>query len=100
MFKVGCSFKPLEKLRWFKEFTAGVDVYWYFKDEPAGGIFDAQASQMDRDVGSEIDLTLSWPILSDLSATVEFGHFAPGKAYPATRNDPTQYAALSVTMTF
>lgn len=100
MFKVGIAIKPLEKIRFFKEVTASVDFYRFQKDEPQGGIFDTDATRNDRDVGTEIDATLSWPILSDMTLSVEYGHFKPGDAYPASTNDSTRYFSIGVTATF
>lgn len=100
MIKGGASFKPLEKIDFFKELTLAFDFYRYFKDESKGGIFDTQASESDRDVGFEIDLTLSWQILSDLGMAIEYGHFEPGDAYPAATNNNTDYFSLHLTTTF
>jgi hypothetical protein len=94
------AFKPLESIRPFKELTCGIDVYRFLKEEARGGVFDAQASHTDHDVGYEIDFTLSWPILSDLSLAIEFGHFEPGDAYPPATSNTTQYFSVGLTTTF
>lgn len=100
MLKAGMAFKPLERLPRFKDLSVSVDVYRYFKDEPAGAIFDFEASQRDRDVGYEVDLTLAWQILSDVSLAIEYGRFEPGAAYPSGTNDETTYFSAGVTTTF
>ncbi|MBI4341952.1 MAG: alginate export family protein, partial [Candidatus Omnitrophica bacterium] len=100
MLKLGMALKPLEWVRWFRDLTCSVDFYRYMKEEPAGGIFDAEASETDRDVGYEVDLTLSWQVLSDLGLTIEYGRFQPGDAYPRATNDASQYFSVSVTTTF
>lgn len=100
MLKGGISLKPLEKFSFLKELTCSLDVYRFYKEESKGGIFDTQASESNRDVGVEVDLTLSWQMLSDLSLTIEYGHFEPGDAYPASTNDETQYFSVGVTTTF
>lgn len=100
MVKGGISLKPLEKFSFLKELTCSLDVYRFSKEESQGGIFDVQASQSNRDIGVEIDLTLSWQILSDLNLAIEYGHFEPGDAYPASTNDETQYFSVGVTTTF
>lgn len=100
MFKVGAALKPLEAIPLFKELTVSADVYWYLKDEPEGGIFDLEAAQNDRHVGYELDLTLAWAILSDLSLAIEYGHFEPGDAYPAATNRRAEYFSVGVTTTF
>ena len=100
MIKVGAAIKPLERFSRFKDLTTSVDVYRYYKDESKGGIFDPQASGDDDDVGFEIDLTLSWPIVSDLSLDIEYGHFQPGDAYPVATDDPSEYFSVALTSTF
>jgi len=100
MLKIGMAIKPLERMELFKELTTSVDFYRYYKDESKGGIFDLQASRPDRDVGSEVDLTLSWPVLSDLTLTVEYGHFEPGDAYPLSSDDDSDYFSAGITTTF
>lgn len=102
MYKMGVALKPMEKVRRLnlKGLSVGLDLYRYEKDEPKGGIFDSQASNEDREVGHELDLTLSWPILSDLALAVEYGHFWPGSAYPDPTNDSAEYFSVGVTNTF
>lgn len=100
MFKIGAALKPLESVALFRELTVSADAYWYLKDEPGGGISDLEATQRDRNLGYELDLTLSWAILSDLSLTVEYGHFEPGDAYPDATNRHADYISVGVTTTF
>lgn len=100
MLKLGMALKPLERIRRFKDLTCSVDVYRFMKEEPAGGISDLDATDADRDLGWEVDLTLSWQILSDLGLTIEYGRFKPGDAYPRGTNDTTEYFSVSVTSTF
>lgn len=100
MIKGGASLKPLERIDFFKELTLAFDYYRYFKDESKGGIFDAQANESDRDIGFEVDFTLSWQILSDLGVAIEYGHFEPGDAYPASTNNNADYFSFHVTTTF
>jgi len=102
MIKGGIALKPLEKVSFWnlKELSVSIDYYQYFKDEPAGGIFDTDATQNDRDIGYEIDLTVNWQPLSDLSLALEYGYFEPGDAYPSTTNDAAEYFSVSATTTF
>ena len=65
-----------------------------------GGIFDLDVTEDDDNVGFEFDLTLSWPILSDMTVDVEYGHFEPGDAYPATGEDDAEYLSVAITTTF
>jgi len=100
MLKAGMALKPMEGIPLFKELRVSADYYYFFKDEPKGGIFDLQASEADRDVGSEIDLTLSWAILSDMTLAIEYGHFEPNDAYPLATNNNIDYFSVGVTTTF
>lgn len=100
MLKAGASLKPLGWLRWCKDFTTRADVYWYWKEEARGGIFDLDATETARYVGYELDFAISWPILSDMSLGIEYGLFEPGSTYPASTNDETRYLSVSVTTTF
>ncbi len=102
MVKIGAAFQPLERVSWLnlKELSISLDYYYFRKDEAAGGIFDFDATEADRDIGHEIDLTLAWRILSDLSISVEYGRFRPGEAYASSANDTSEYLAAGATMTF
>ncbi|MBI3323782.1 MAG: alginate export family protein, partial [Candidatus Omnitrophica bacterium] len=102
MLKAGLALKPLDRSRrWnLRELTTTVDLYRYYKDEPEGAVFDPQASEADDDVGTEVDLTLSWPMLSDCTLDIEYGHFIPSAAYPPATSNHTQYFAVSLTTTF
>ncbi len=54
----------------------------------------------DDDLGSEIDLNITWQILSDLSCSLEYGYFKPGNAFPDTANDSEYYLSFGVSITF
>jgi hypothetical protein len=98
--KTGLTFRPLESNPFFKHLVTSLDYYRYYKDVSTGGIYDPKASQDSADVGSEIDLTLNWQILSDLAFSLEYGHFMPGKAYPVSSNDSEDYLSLSTSISF
>lgn len=102
MVKVGLALNPLEEVAFLnaKELTTAIDYYRFYKEDAHGGVFDTQASLGERDLGFEVDVTLSWPILSDVSLGVEYGFFKPGDAYPAATNDSTTYLSVRVTSTF
>lgn len=99
-YKLGALLKPLEKHHFFRNLSLGIDYYRYYKDKKAGGIYDTDATLNSYDVGREIDLTISWPILSDLSCAFQYGYFAPGKAYPDSADDPENYLSMGMTITF
>lgn len=99
-YKAGVLLKPLEKYHFFRNLSIGIDYYQYYKDKRSGGIYDTEATLDDKDIGSEIDLNLSWQILSDISWSLEYGHFKPGDAYPDSTHDPEEYFSISMTYTF
>jgi len=100
LYKIGISFKPMENSPLFKNLSLGIDYYRYYKDKSTGGIYDPDATESDDDIGSELDLTLSWQILSDISCWVQYGHFYPGDAYSITANDSEDYFSISMAFTF
>lgn len=99
-YKAGVLLKPLENIALCRNLSLGLDYYQYFKDKSNGGIYDADATMNKTDVGKEIDVRLSWQLLSDLSCALEYGYFMPGDAYPDSNNDTQEYFSLSTTLTF
>jgi len=100
IYRLGGILKPLEKFRFFKDLTIAVDYFWYFKDKSEGGISDTEATANSRDIGSEVDITLSWQIFSDLQWSLSYGHFMPGDAFVDSANDADNYFSNSLTLTF
>ena len=98
--KAAVLFKPLEKYKLFKNFSLGIDYYRYFKDEKDGGIYDTEAINSDTDIGDEVDLTIFWQILSDLTLELQYGYFMPGDAYPDAFDDSEQYYSASMTLSY
>jgi hypothetical protein len=76
------------------------DYYRYYKDASRGGIYDPKASQNNDDIGSEVDVTINWQILSDLAFSLQYGHFMPGKAYPSFSDSNEDYLSLSTSISF
>lgn len=99
-YKISLSGKPWETLEAYQNLTLGVDYYQFFKSRKEGGISDADATESDNRIGSEIDCNLNWKILSDLSCTLEYGYFMPSAAYPAASDDAERYFSLDVRLTF
>ena len=99
-YRLGLSLKPLENNPVFKRLTLGADYYRYYKHKSSGGIYDTEATEDNKDVGSELDLNLGWHILSDLTCYLQYGHFRPGKAYPDATNDSEDYFSASMIFTF
>lgn len=100
IYRVGGILKPMEKFRFFKDLTLGVDYFWYFKDKSEGGISDTEATANSHDIGSEVDVTVSWQFLSDLRWSLSYGYFMPGDAFAGSANDVDTYFSNSLTLTF
>ena len=100
IYKAGVLLNPLGKYASFTNITLGIDYYRFYKDKKRGGISDTDATVGDKDIGSEIDLNLSWQILSDVTLTFEYGYFMPGDAYPGSANASEQYFSADMTLTF
>jgi len=100
IYHAGTSLKPFAKFRWMKELLVEVDYFRYFKDKTEGGISDTEATANSDDIGSEVDLTVTWQILSDLSWSLSYGHFTPGDAFLEGADDADQYFSNSLTFTF
>lgn len=98
--RAGIALRPLESNAVFKHLTIGADYYRFFKDKSGGGVYDPEASDNDRDIGSEIDLTLGWRIFSDLGVYARYGHFMPGGAYSPDANNNEDYFSVSTSITF
>jgi len=99
-FKTGFTCKPLEQSNFFKSLVLGIDYYKYYKDKKTAGIYDTQATEPERDIGQEVDINLSWQILSDLNCSLQYGHFMPADAYADTANDSEDYFSVSTTIAF
>ncbi len=100
VYHLAANVYPFEKVRSLKSFSLGVDYFLYFKDKSGGGISDPEATVDSHDIGSEIDLTVSWQVLSDLRWSLSYGYFMPGDAFLDSANDSDQYFSNSLTFTF
>lgn len=99
-YKLGISFTPFEKHKILKNLKFGLDYYRYYKFASSGGIYDLDATEANNDIGSEIDVTIDWQIFSDLSCTLQYGHFEPESAYPGSTSDSEDYFSLSMSLSF
>jgi hypothetical protein len=100
IYRVGGALQPLAKFRFCKDLMFAVDYFRYFKDKPEGGISDTEATANARDIGSEVDVTVSWQVLSDLRWSLSYGRFIPGDAFLDSANDADNYFSNSLTLTF
>lgn len=98
--RAGVSTSPLRSRGdLFRNLRVGVDGFVFMKiDEDAP--ISARTDRGENFVGGEIDLFLSWRILSDLMFDVRYGLFLPGDAMPSGEDDPRQFIYLGVTYAF
>ncbi|MBT6045986.1 MAG: alginate export family protein [Chloroflexi bacterium] len=97
MAKFGFSFKPLEPVG-NSDVNMNVNYYLFGKDEKQGAISDTRADRPQRNIGKEFDVNITWKILSDLNASVNYGRFYPGNAY--SDKDARDFVMASMTFVF
>lgn len=100
IYRAGLSGKPFARWRWMRDLEMTAEYFRYFKDKAQAGISDTEAIGNSDDIGSEVDLTVSWQIFSDISWSLSYGRFSPGDAFPEGANDAEQYFSQSLTFTF
>jgi hypothetical protein len=100
--KFSGSLLPLEKINLLNlnKLSTELSFYYFCKYRKTGGIYDTDATESKRDIGREIDLTLSWKPTSDLNFSFLYGYFIPADAYPTTASDAEIYIYTSITLTF
>ncbi|HOA75693.1 MAG TPA: alginate export family protein [Phycisphaerae bacterium] len=81
IWRAGAAFLPLEKLRGFEQFELGTDWFLYAKNRSHGAVSDYTADEASGYLGWEMDYFANWRITSDLSWTIRFGSFFPGRAF-------------------
>ncbi len=75
-----------------------LDFYGYRKHREKGGISDPSADFEHAGIGYEVDFTVNWDILSDVSLLARLGIFKPGSAYDL--DDTRQYVSFSLLLAF
>lgn len=100
MLRAGFEFAPFERVSAFKHLTLGIDIYSFYKHRSGGGISDLEATEDAMDVGREVDLTLKWRVLSDVTVSLEYGRFMPGDAYAPSANSSQDFLSIGITHTF
>ena len=98
--KTAFSFKPFEREQSEQDLMVSIVGSSYRKRKAQGAISDLLATEAAKNVGSEIDLYLSWKLLSDIRMSMSFGRFAPGDAYPVANRNKTSFGNLSVSYSF
>lgn len=80
----------------------GVKFTEYYKDHDGGAISDtlANARAGKKHVGRAGDVYVAWRVWNDTVLNLQYGHFAPGTAYPAGTRSETDRFLASTTLSF
>lgn len=103
IFRVGGVFRPLEGLDWFDDrhpLEVGLDFFVYRKDKVNGVISDLRADVAERNVGDEVDASVTWRARSDLLFALKYGLFNPGSAYSALNDKKRNFVSVGLTYSF
>jgi len=100
IYRLGVSTTPLENFKVGRDLVLGAKFYLYRKDKSAGGIYDTDATQNDKDIGKEMNFYLYWRINPKSTWAFRYGKFFPGDAYPDATNDGSHYFYSSLTVKF
>lgn len=74
----------------------------YYKDHDGGAISDTLANFRNgkKHVGRAGDIYVAWRVWNDTVLNLQYGHFAPGTAYPAGTRSETDRFLASTTLSF
>jgi len=105
VYKLSGSVVLLQERDFCRELRVGTAVIWFSKDKRESGISDYRASSgtLGRGgVGFEVDAFATYKVFSDLSATLRYGRFDPGSAYPNTAHyrEPRDYFSFFLLYSF
>ncbi len=100
LYKLETTITPFENIKFAKDIDIGLKYFIYRKAKSEGVIYDAQATLHNPDIGREIDMYLYWRPSKYFYLSTQYGIFYPGKAYPKSSNDPTQYLLVRSTIAF
>lgn len=81
IWRLGGIFRPFPDVEAVKELELGSDWFLYAKHRSNAAVSDALADRQSSYLGWEMDYFANYRIVSDLSWTVRFGAFFPGKAF-------------------
>ncbi len=100
VYRLGGSYKLKEPPREEDTILLTLQGYFYQKVEPAGPISNIRATQINSDVGTAVDASLSWKMAHDLTAVFKAGRFFPGDAFPVTNRDPSTILFANLTYSY
>ena len=81
VWRLGNSFRPFPDVEALKELELGSDWFLYAKNKSVAAVSDGLADRQSSFLGWEMDYYANYRITNDLSWTVRFGSFFPGKAF-------------------
>jgi hypothetical protein len=96
--RLGGRVTPYENKQRLGRLDVGMDYYFLFKAAAEGPISDTRAVRDSANVGQEIDLFVEWRIWSDLSWTLRYARFFPGRAYGD--RDPRDFLYTGLNFSF
>jgi hypothetical protein len=102
IYKLSGSLVLLQEWEFCRELRVGAAVISFAKDKRQSGISDARANQGRGGIGFESDLFATYKVFSDLSATLRYGRFKPGSAYPDSNyyREPRDYFSFFLLYSF
>ncbi|OGH56504.1 MAG: hypothetical protein A3I06_03575 [Candidatus Lindowbacteria bacterium RIFCSPLOWO2_02_FULL_62_12] len=85
--KNGFSLKPFgwSENRFWEDLSVHPQAFFYRRNEPTGKTSDPYiniGAGASAKVGHEVDLDISWRLMSDVKYNLKWGKFFPGSAYP------------------
>ncbi|MBN1500106.1 MAG: alginate export family protein [Spirochaetes bacterium] len=99
--RTGFSFSLFSgsKTRSLQNFSLTGKYGYYLKMKKDSTINNGDAPEADYNVGQEVDLSLKWKLLYDLSYYINYGLFIPGAAY-GDNDNVNNYITTGVNLTF
>lgn len=84
--KTGFSLKPMgwSENRFWNDFRIHTQYFTYSRDKASGAMSDpyvVRGAGSSAKIGSEIDVSFSWRLMSDVRYSLKLGKFSPGAAY-------------------
>ncbi|MCA9243120.1 MAG: alginate export family protein [Phycisphaerales bacterium] len=98
IWRLGGAARPLHEVEWLRDLEVGANTFLYYKHHHRAAISDSTADMFNGYVGWEFDTFLNWRIASDLSWTVRYGAFFPGKAF--SDRETRHFVLTGVTWSF
>ncbi len=98
IWRLGGAARPAPEVELLRDLELGANCFLYYKHHHRAAISDTTADMYNGYVGWEFDTFLNWRIASDLSWTVRYGAFFPGKAF--SDRETRHFVLTGVTWSF